>query len=127
MALDDKIQSKGDELKGTAKEKIGEATDSQDLKNEGSSDKAKGKLGQVVEAGAGEKRLVRGLDQRHKRDRGVAQPRREIGDLAQRGGVPQRAQIVRFDHRPAFRLVDAGRDDLGIVIQNGTSSSRSSA
>ena len=45
MALDDKIQSKGDELKGTAKEKIGEATDSQDLKNEGSSDK----LGQVVE------------------------------------------------------------------------------
>ena len=49
MALDDKIQSKGDELKGTAKEKIGEATDSQDLKNEGSSDKAKGKLGQVVE------------------------------------------------------------------------------
>ena len=49
MALDDKIQSKGDELKGTAKEKIGEATDRQDLKNEGSSDKAKGKLGQVVE------------------------------------------------------------------------------
>ena len=33
----------------TSKEKIGEATDSQDLKNEGSSDKAKGKLGQVVE------------------------------------------------------------------------------
>ena len=49
MALDDKIQSKGDEVKGTAKEKIGEATDNQDLKNEGSSDKAKGKLGQVVE------------------------------------------------------------------------------
>ena len=49
MALDDKIQSKGDELKGTAKEKIGEATDSQDLKNEGSSVKATGTLAQVGE------------------------------------------------------------------------------
>ena len=27
MALDDKIQSKGDELKGTAKEKIGEVVE----------------------------------------------------------------------------------------------------
>ena len=49
MGTTDNAKNKAEELKGRGKEAAGSLTDNQDLKNEGSSDKAKGKLGQVVE------------------------------------------------------------------------------
>ncbi len=43
------MDGKADELKGRAKEAAGDLTDNQDLKNEGKSDKAAGKVKQKVE------------------------------------------------------------------------------
>ncbi|MEU8895774.1 CsbD family protein [Nocardia sp. NPDC048505] len=44
MSTADKAQNKADELAGKAKEKFGEATDDQDLKNEGKGDQVKSNL-----------------------------------------------------------------------------------
>jgi uncharacterized protein YjbJ (UPF0337 family) len=43
------MEGKADELKGRVKEAAGDITDNQDLKNEGRSDKAAGKVKQKVE------------------------------------------------------------------------------
>jgi uncharacterized protein YjbJ (UPF0337 family) len=49
MAADDKIENKTEQLKGKAKETVGEATDDKDLKAEGEGDQAKGNLKQAGE------------------------------------------------------------------------------
>lgn len=49
MGLDDKITNKTDELKGRAKEAVGDATDDEDLEAEGQLDQTKAKLHQKVE------------------------------------------------------------------------------
>ncbi|MSS46429.1 CsbD family protein [Cutibacterium sp. WCA-380-WT-3A] len=49
MSLSDKINNKSDEAVGTAKEKIGDLTDNNDLKSEGVGQKASGKVGQKIE------------------------------------------------------------------------------
>jgi uncharacterized protein YjbJ (UPF0337 family) len=49
MAADDKIENKTEQLKGKAKETVGEATDDKDLKAEGQGDQAKGNLKQAGE------------------------------------------------------------------------------
>ena len=49
MAADDKIDNKTDELKGKAKQAVGEATDDKDLKAEGKGDEAKGNIKQAGE------------------------------------------------------------------------------
>ncbi len=49
MGIADKAQDKADELGGKAKETAGQATDDNDLKNEGKGDQAKGNLKQVGE------------------------------------------------------------------------------
>ena len=49
MGWDDKLKNKGQELSGTAKEKIGDATDNRDLQAEGTKDQAAGNLKQAGE------------------------------------------------------------------------------
>jgi uncharacterized protein YjbJ (UPF0337 family) len=49
MAADDKIENKTDELKGKAKQTVGEATDDKDLQAEGQADETKGNLKQAGE------------------------------------------------------------------------------
>lgn len=49
MGLDDKIQNKGEELGGKAKEKYGEATDDRDMQAEGKADQMKANLKQAGE------------------------------------------------------------------------------
>jgi uncharacterized protein YjbJ (UPF0337 family) len=49
MGTDDKITNKGEELKGKAKEKVGEATGDEELEAEGHTDQAKGNLKQAGE------------------------------------------------------------------------------
>ncbi|GAA5073929.1 MULTISPECIES: CsbD family protein [Nocardia] len=44
MSATDKAKNKADDLAGQAKEKFGEATDDQDLKNEGKGDQIKSNL-----------------------------------------------------------------------------------
>lgn len=44
MSTADKAQNKAEDLAGKAKEKFGEATDDQDLKNEGKGDQIKSNL-----------------------------------------------------------------------------------
>jgi uncharacterized protein YjbJ (UPF0337 family) len=44
MGLDDKIQNSAQDAKGTAKEKIGRATDDERLESEGALDKTKAKF-----------------------------------------------------------------------------------
>ncbi|MGW0248586.1 CsbD family protein [Nocardia goodfellowii] len=44
MSTADKAQNKADDLAGKAKEKFGQATDDQDLKNEGKGDQIKSNL-----------------------------------------------------------------------------------
>jgi uncharacterized protein YjbJ (UPF0337 family) len=46
--LDDKLEGKGDELKGRVKEAVGDATDNESLQSEGATDKAGGKAKQAV-------------------------------------------------------------------------------
>jgi uncharacterized protein YjbJ (UPF0337 family) len=49
MGADDKIENKTDELKGKAKQGIGESTGDEDLKAEGQADQTKGSLKQAGE------------------------------------------------------------------------------
>ncbi|MGC4109435.1 MAG: CsbD family protein [Nocardioides sp.] len=49
MGADDKIGNKIDETAGMAKEKVGDVTDDQDLKNEGRADQAKANFKQAAE------------------------------------------------------------------------------
>ena len=49
MGIADKAQDKAEQLGGKAKETAGQATDDNDLKNEGKCDQAKGNLKQVGE------------------------------------------------------------------------------
>jgi uncharacterized protein YjbJ (UPF0337 family) len=49
MAADDKIGNKAEELKGKAKESVGDATGDDKLKAEGEGDQAKGNLKQAGE------------------------------------------------------------------------------
>jgi uncharacterized protein YjbJ (UPF0337 family) len=49
MGTDDKIENKTEELAGQAKEKVGDATDDEDLQVEGKAEKAKGSLKQAGE------------------------------------------------------------------------------
>jgi uncharacterized protein YjbJ (UPF0337 family) len=49
MAADDKIDAKGDQLKGKVKEGVGRATDDRDLEAEGHGDQAKGNVKQAGE------------------------------------------------------------------------------
>ena len=49
MATGDKIDSKADEIKGKAKQGVGEATDDKDLKAEGKKDESKGNIKQAGE------------------------------------------------------------------------------
>jgi uncharacterized protein YjbJ (UPF0337 family) len=49
MGADDKIENKTDELKGKAKQGIGEATDDEQLQAEGHADETKGNLKQAGE------------------------------------------------------------------------------
>ena len=49
MGTDDKVNNKAEELKGKAKEKVGQATGNQQLQAEGHVDQAKGDLQQVGE------------------------------------------------------------------------------
>jgi uncharacterized protein YjbJ (UPF0337 family) len=49
MGADDKIENKGEELKGKAKQAAGRATDDPDLEAEGEGDEAKGDLKQAGE------------------------------------------------------------------------------
>lgn len=44
MGLDDKIENKGEDLKGKAKEAAGEVSDDDELKSEGKTDQAKSDL-----------------------------------------------------------------------------------
>ena len=49
MGADDKIENKTDELKGKAKQTVGEATDDEQLQQEGQVDETKGNLKQAGE------------------------------------------------------------------------------
>jgi uncharacterized protein YjbJ (UPF0337 family) len=49
MGTDDKIENKTEELTGQAKEKVGDATDDQDLQAEGQADQSKANLKQAGE------------------------------------------------------------------------------
>ncbi len=49
MAADDKIGNKAEELKGKAKESVGDATGDDQLKAEGEGDQAKGNIKQAGE------------------------------------------------------------------------------
>jgi uncharacterized protein YjbJ (UPF0337 family) len=49
MSTEDKVSNKVEELKGKAKEGIGDATDDQALENQGKKDQAKGNLKQAGE------------------------------------------------------------------------------
>ncbi|RRO18680.1 CsbD family protein [Saccharopolyspora rhizosphaerae] len=49
MATDDKAQNKAEDLKGQAKEKLGEATGNEQWQAEGKADQAKGNLKQAGE------------------------------------------------------------------------------
>ena len=49
MAADDKLDAKGDQLKGKVKEGVGRATDDRDLEAEGHGDQAKGNMKQAGE------------------------------------------------------------------------------
>jgi uncharacterized protein YjbJ (UPF0337 family) len=49
MGTDDKLDAKGDELKGKVKEGVGDATDDPGLRSEGKVDQAKGHLKESVE------------------------------------------------------------------------------
>jgi uncharacterized protein YjbJ (UPF0337 family) len=49
MGTDDKVNNKAEELKGKAKEKVGQATGDEELEAEGHSDHAKGDVKQVGE------------------------------------------------------------------------------
>ena len=49
MGLDDKLSNKADELKGSAKEQYGDATDNADMQAEGQSDQSKANLKQAGE------------------------------------------------------------------------------
>jgi uncharacterized protein YjbJ (UPF0337 family) len=49
MGLDDKLSNAADKLGGQAKEKVGDATDNQDLQAEGQADSAKADLKQAGE------------------------------------------------------------------------------
>jgi uncharacterized protein YjbJ (UPF0337 family) len=49
MGADDKIENKTDELKGKAKQGVGEATDDEQLQAEGHADETKGNLKQAGE------------------------------------------------------------------------------
>ena len=49
MGTDDKIENKSDELKGKAKQAVGEATDDKALQAEGQVDESKGNLKQAGE------------------------------------------------------------------------------
>jgi uncharacterized protein YjbJ (UPF0337 family) len=49
MGLDDKAENKSDELKGKAKEAVGDATGNEQWQAEGKTDQAKGNLGQAAE------------------------------------------------------------------------------
>jgi uncharacterized protein YjbJ (UPF0337 family) len=49
MGTDDKLDAKGDELKGKVKEGVGDATGDQGLRSEGKVDQAKGHLKESVE------------------------------------------------------------------------------
>ena len=46
MGTDDKVQNKAEELKGKAKEGVGDATDNEQLRAEGRADQASGNLKQ---------------------------------------------------------------------------------
>jgi uncharacterized protein YjbJ (UPF0337 family) len=49
MGADDKIKNKAEEIKGMAKEKIGDHTDDSDLESEGRTDQTKANLKQAGE------------------------------------------------------------------------------
>jgi uncharacterized protein YjbJ (UPF0337 family) len=49
MSAEDKISNKAEELKGTAKEHVGKATDDKDLEAEGHGDQAKSNIKQAGE------------------------------------------------------------------------------
>ncbi len=49
MATEDKINNKAEELKGKAKEAVGNATNDDELKNQGKRDEAKSNLKQAGE------------------------------------------------------------------------------
>ncbi|WP_330278142.1 CsbD family protein [Lentzea sp. NBC_00516] len=49
MGADDKLDAKGDQLKGKVKEGVGDATDDQGLQAEGKTDQAKGHLKDAAE------------------------------------------------------------------------------
>jgi uncharacterized protein YjbJ (UPF0337 family) len=49
MGAEDKARNKAEELKGKAKEGVGEATDDEDLKAEGKAEQVKGSLKQAGE------------------------------------------------------------------------------
>ncbi|TWP47265.1 CsbD family protein [Lentzea tibetensis] len=49
MGTDDKFENKAEELKGRAKEKLGEATDNEQWEAEGRAERAKGALKQAGE------------------------------------------------------------------------------
>lgn len=49
MGAMDKVKDKVEELKGQAKQKMGDATDNDDMKSEGKMDETKGKLKQKGE------------------------------------------------------------------------------
>jgi uncharacterized protein YjbJ (UPF0337 family) len=49
MGFDDKVDNKGEELKGRAKEAAGAVTDDDELKNEGRADQAKSSVKQAGE------------------------------------------------------------------------------
>jgi uncharacterized protein YjbJ (UPF0337 family) len=49
MSADDKVQNKGEELKGRAKEALGDATGNEQWQAEGKAERAKGSLKQAAE------------------------------------------------------------------------------
>lgn len=49
MSERDKVSNKAQEIKGSVKEKVGDATDNRDLEAKGQSDQAKGNLKQAGE------------------------------------------------------------------------------
>jgi uncharacterized protein YjbJ (UPF0337 family) len=49
MGIDDKFENKAEEVGGQAKEKVGDATDNEDLQAEGQADQGKANLKQAGE------------------------------------------------------------------------------
>lgn len=49
MGLDDKMKNTAEDMQGKAKEKVGDATDDQDLQAEGEADQSKASLKQAGE------------------------------------------------------------------------------